>query len=151
MREETTNLHESDYKRCSQCKLVKPTGEFNFKYKALGKRHAYCRECGNNLTRRHYRNNKRQYLDRNYRTLARHRELMRQAKSRPCADCGVQYPYYVMDFDHRDGATKSFMLSDITRASSKSLWREIEKCDVVCANCHRERTQRRRAGSGGRV
>ena len=143
MQEQTTNRHASEYKTCSQCKIEKPVGEFNFKYRALGKRHSYCKECGSNLTRRHYRNNKRQYLDRNYRALTRHREFMRRAKSRPCADCGVQYPYYVMDFDHRDGATKSFMLSDITRATSKSLLREIEKCDVVCANCHRERTHRR--------
>ncbi len=49
-----------------------------------------------------------------------------------------------MDFDHRDSSTKSFMLSDVSRATVKSLLKEIEKCDVVCANCHRERTQRRR-------
>jgi hypothetical protein len=109
----------------------------------FGKRHSYCKECSNNLTRRHYQNNKRQYLDRNSRTNARHRALIRLAKSRPCIDCGVQYPYYVMDFDHRDAATKSFILSDVPRATSKSLMREIEKCDVVCANCHRERTHQR--------
>ncbi|MDQ3918195.1 MAG: hypothetical protein M3348_06925 [Acidobacteriota bacterium] len=71
--------------------------------------------------------------------------MIRSAKSRPCADCGIQYPYYVMDFDHRDGATKSFMLSEVARATAKSLLREIDKCDVVCANCHRERTHRRQA------
>ncbi len=30
------------------------------------------------------------------------RVIVREAKSVPCADCGVKYPYYVMDFDHRD-------------------------------------------------
>jgi hypothetical protein len=143
MQIETTNPHEADYRNCSKCKTPKPVGEFNFKNAMLGKRHSYCKECGNDLSRSHYRSNKRQYLERNARTNARHRALIRSAKSRPCADCGVQYPYYVMDFDHRDGATKSFILSDVPRATSKSLIREIEKCDVVCANCHRERTHQR--------
>jgi len=135
--------HNPTHKTCSGCHVTKPIEEFNFKYRDRGVRHSYCRECGKTLTRSHYKRNKRSYLDRNARALARHREFMRRAKSRPCADCGIQYPYYVMDFDHRDGATKSFMLSDITRATSKSLLQEIEKCDVVCANCHRERTQQR--------
>jgi hypothetical protein len=143
MQIETTNPHEADYKSCSKCKTPKPVSEFNFKNLTLGKRHSYCKECANNLTRSHYRSNKRQYLDRNARTNARHRALIRSAKAQPCVDCGVQYPYYVMDFDHRDEAAKSFILSDVPRATSKNLMREIEKCDVVCANCHRERTHQR--------
>ncbi|HEX8070867.1 MAG TPA: hypothetical protein VF546_13005 [Pyrinomonadaceae bacterium] len=135
-------------KFCSKCRLTKPRTEFNFKYRAAGIRHSYCRECGKQLTQSHYQRNKQAYLERNNRTNARHRELIRQAKARPCADCGVQYPYYVMDFDHRDGATKSFMLSEVPRATSKSLLREIAKCDVVCANCHRERTHRRSLATG---
>lgn len=135
--------YEHNHRLCSGCHAVKPIEEFNFKYRAAGIRHSYCRECGKRLTKSHYKRNKRAYLDRNARTYQKHRELIRQAKSRPCADCGVQYPYYVMDFDHRDGATKAFMLSDAPRATSKSPLKEIEKCDVVCAKCHRERTHRR--------
>lgn len=26
----------------------------------------------------------------------------RQLKEVPCGDCNIKYPYYVMDFDHRD-------------------------------------------------
>ena len=131
---------------CSRCRLVKAVSEFNFKQRALGIRHPYCRECGKELTRSHYKLNKRAYLDRNARTYARHRELIRQAKSRPCADCGVQYPYYVMDFDHRVGEAKTFELNSVARKTVREIMREIEKCDVVCSNCHRERTHRRRVG-----
>jgi hypothetical protein len=143
MQTDFTTPHETDQKTCSQCKSSKPISEFNFKQKALGKRQSYCKKCGSNLTRSHYRRNKRQYLDRNSRTNARHRALIRAAKSRPCVDCGVRYPYYVMDFDHREGTAKSFILSDVPRATSKSLMQEIDKCDLVCANCHRERTHQR--------
>jgi hypothetical protein len=70
--------------------------------------------------------------------------LVREAKSQPCADCGIRYPYYVMDFDHRDGASKQFALNSVHRKTKQAILREIEKCDVVCSNCHRERTYQRR-------
>lgn len=136
-------------KRCSRCGHTKLVTEFNFKQRAARVRHSYCRECGKQLTRRHYARNKRAYLDRNARTYLRHRELIRAAKSRPCADCGVQYPYYVMDFDHRVGEVKVFGMNSVSRKTVREILREIEKCDVVCANCHRERTQRRIVGGAG--
>lgn len=68
------------------------------------------------------------------------KHLIRDAKAKPCADCGVQYPYYVMDFDHVRG-TKLFNIGEgATNFGQERLLAEIEKCDVVCANCHRERT-----------
>jgi hypothetical protein len=131
------------HKFCSGCQTVKPVEEFNFKYRSTGVRHSYCRECGKRLMRSYYQRNKRSYLDRNTRAYQKQRELIRQAKSRPCADCGIQYPYYVMDFDHREGEDKLFELHSVARKAIPGILREIEKCDVVCANCHRERTQRR--------
>jgi hypothetical protein len=73
--------------------------------------------------------------------------MIRQAKSVPCADCGLSFPYYVMDFDHRPGEIKDFALANVasqSRISAKRIRAEIAKCDVVCANCHRIRTWRRR-------
>ena len=144
MQVELTNPHESESKTCSKCQTTKSASEFNFRNRMLGKRHSYCKECGNNLTHSHYRNNKRQYLDRNVRSYLKRRELVQQIKSRACADCGIQYPYYVMDFDHREGETKEYELHRIDRMTTRAILREIEKCDVVCANCHRVRTYKRR-------
>lgn len=132
-----------DEKICSKCQLTKPAVEYNFRDRASGKRHSYCKSCGKELTRSHYRRNKRRYLDRNNLTFDRHREIVRQAKSKPCADCGVQYPFYVMDFDHREDVEKTFALNSIQRKTIKAILREIEKCDVVCSNCHRKRTYAR--------
>jgi hypothetical protein len=73
------------------------------------------------------------------------REIIREAKKAPCADCGIPYPYYVMQFDHRDGAQKSFNIGQIGPTCSRErLLAEIAKCDVVCGNCHAERTHQRR-------
>jgi hypothetical protein len=52
----------------------------------------------------------------------------------------------VMDFDHREGEKKLSNVADLNfhrRTSLRKLLAEIAKCDVVCANCHRERTHQR--------
>lgn len=72
----------------------------------------------------------------------RNREIILKAKCRPCADCNIQYNPWVMQFDHRDPLQKRFDLSDGHQHSVKILLIELAKCDVVCANCHAERTQR---------
>ena len=69
-------------------------------------------------------------------------EYIKELKNKPCMDCGVKHPSYVMDFDHRVSNDK---IVDVARAvtANWSLTRikeEAMKCDVVCANCHRERT-----------
>ena len=90
---------------------------------------------------------KKQY--REYRRLRRQRlkDHVRAFKDVPCADCGKRYPYYVMDFDHRADTKKHFEVADFLRSKVVSnftnLDAEIAKCDVVCANCHRERSHAR--------
>lgn len=69
-------------------------------------------------------------------------ELINKIKNVPCLDCGNSYPPYVMDFDHRDPGQKSFSIGGKGKNEHTLalLLEEIAKCDVVCANCHRERT-----------
>src|ERR1043165_3544980 len=134
----------SQLKPCTQCATTKSITDFNFKRRADGLRHSYCKDCGKKITQSHYRRRKRLYLDRNIRAYAERRNIVITAKSRPCADCGVQYPYYVMDLDHREGVIKEFSLHAVNGVTKKAILREIAKCDVVCANCHRERTHQRR-------
>jgi hypothetical protein len=70
-----------------------------------------------------------------------------ESKSRPCVDCGVRYPPYVMDFDHVRGE-KSLNLSRLrnSRLAWSRLLAELEKCEVVYAKCHRMRTRVRSEG-----
>ncbi len=58
-----------------------------------------------------------------------------------CMDCGEKDPI-VLEFDHRIRADKSFDISNALRlgTSIDKILVEMEKCDVVCANCHRRRT-----------
>ena len=93
--------------------------------------------------RRHYLANKARYLERN----KRYREYIwnhiREIKeSKPCVDCGVNYPYYVMDFDHLED--KEYGINFLCSTGRiGALKKEIVKCEVVCANCHRIRTHNR--------
>src|SRR6266700_1137161 len=67
-----------------------------------------------------------------------------QEKDSPCMDCGMQWPPYVMEFDHvPERGPKLFMVN--SKATSRSyslaeLREERAKCDLVCRNCHAIRT-----------
>ena len=72
-----------------------------------------------------------------------YRTIRDAAKDVPCKDCGNRFPSYVMDFDHiPERGKKCFALSDGSgkRMPENRLRKEIAKCDVICANCHRIRT-----------
>jgi hypothetical protein len=71
------------------------------------------------------------------------REYLQKLKeSTPCLDCNQKYPYYVMDFDHRDRKKKNFNLGYAYEKSWQKIKDEVDKCDLICANCHRIRTYR---------
>ena len=75
--------------------------------------------------------------------------IQKYKQNTPCTDCKEDYPYYMKDFDHL--GNKSFTISAFS-THTESLDRikaEIEKCEVVCANCHRIRTYSRKLKSGG--
>jgi len=61
----------------------------------------------------------------------------------PCMDCGIKYPYYVMDFDHVRGRKNANVMELISTLSKKRIDQEIAKCEIVCSNCHRYRTHSR--------
>ena len=129
-------------KRCYVCLETKSPSEFP--RRTNGKLNNRCRSCFRSYLRGHYVANKADYLGRAAASRDVVREIVLKAKSQPCADCGQRYPYYVMDFDHL-GDDKRFNISTARfRESRAAIEEEIEKCEVVCANCHRSRTHRRR-------
>lgn len=69
-----------------------------------------------------------------------------ELKSSPCVDCGGTFPTVCMDFDHvPERGPKGWNVgSMVSHGYSRELiLSEIAKCDLVCANCHRIRTNRR--------
>lgn len=58
-----------------------------------------------------------------------------------CADCGEKDPI-VLEFDHRELKNKFKSIANMLSGhySWRSIEREISKCDIRCANCHRRKT-----------
>lgn len=73
-------------------------------------------------------------------------KYLRDLKDRtPCADCQIQYPYYVMDFDHVRGKKHANVMELVQTLSRKKIDEELAKCEIVCSNCHRVRTHLRKS------
>ena len=64
-------------------------------------------------------------------------QLIDYKKSHPCTVCGNS-DYRVLGFHHLDPASKKYLVSEMPSAgvSWNTILAEIEKCHVVCANCH---------------
>lgn len=95
--------------------------------------------------KRYYQRNLEKYYQKNIRRKKMLLTFVNELKNKPCYDCSVSYPPYVMDFDHKEGETKLNSVARLIRDgwSKERLLEEIAKCDLVCANCHRERTYQR--------
>lgn len=67
-----------------------------------------------------------------------------------CADCGYNKYACALDFDHRPGTEKLYVPAHMPKykLSIAKIMAELDKCDIVCANCHRVRTMKRKLASG---
>lgn len=93
-------------------------------------------------SRRHYQRHTADYLVRNTKNKGEKRDFIKKYKEfHGCMDCGGKFPYFVLDFDHREPDKKTYALNRIHLVGSwDKMIEEINKCDVVCANCHRVRS-----------
>jgi hypothetical protein len=90
--------------------------------------------------RDHYTRNARAYKDR---AISRRAELVRWylelRQGKVCSSCGEDHPACI-DFHHRDENKKELDVSKAVRYgwSKERILKEVVKCDVLCANCHRK-------------
>ena len=64
--------------------------------------------------------------------------LVEQYKECGCKKCGEKRPY-VLDFHHINPQNKTGVIAHMIKSSSaENLLEELQKCVVLCANCHRE-------------
>lgn len=127
-----------EYRTCTKCGQSKSVLNYPWKSQAKSRRHEHCRACRKAYFAQRYRDNPQFFKERDL----KRKQIYKDLKTGPCTDCGQIYPPYVMDFDHRDPETKVFNVATwtATRWSLVRLAREIAKCDLVCSNCHRERS-----------
>ena len=134
-------------RRCGRCGEVKPLHAFNWRRKEIGQRDNLCKACRSQYHRDHYLANRQRYVDqararKQALALERTKYLLEYFRTHPCVDCG-EHDAVVLEFDHL--REKSFdVAQSLPYRSWRSILDEIAKCEVVCANCHRRRTARRR-------
>ena len=90
--------------------------------------------------KQYYLDNKEGYLERAHATRDALRLFVQELKKAPCTDCGLTYHPCVMDFDHVRGEKVKNISFLAAQGLRKQLLLELEKCELVCSNCHRMRT-----------
>lgn len=58
-----------------------------------------------------------------------------------CKECGFNKWPECLDFDHKNPKLKKFSISQNLVKSKKALLKEIKKCQILCANCHRHKSK----------
>lgn len=91
--------------------------------------------------KREYALHKERYSDRNRTRRAERKVWFFETilKGKVCEKCGENCPA-CLDFHHIDPKTKTAAVSRMINEfrSKESILKEIKKCIIVCANCHRK-------------
>ena len=133
-----------DFRKCHRCGELKAIDEFSWRRKARGQRDSFCRPCRSAYGKEHYAANRQRYIDqarvqKQRLALERTRYLIEYFAAHPCIDCGEADPWCSSSTISETNASISDRRS---RSKLASILAKIEKCEVVCANCHRRRTAR---------
>lgn len=131
-------------KKCSRCRVEKELAEFHLKNADKQRYQSHCKECQRRYIRQHYLANVRYYIKKARKSTRKYKQELDALKEQPCADCGISYPHYVMDYDHVRGEKVGNVSVMRNSGQRKLALAEIKKCELVCANCHRIRTFKRR-------
>lgn len=134
---------------CKKCKKDLPEEKFSFRNKSKGIRRKECKSCCSEYKKEYYKNNKEKLIKYSTESTKKIRQRNRQFiwnyyKENSCVDCPESDPI-VLEFDHREGVEKEYEISKMVTQcySIEGIKKEIEKCDVRCANCHRKETARK--------
>lgn len=126
-------------KVCNSCNVSKSVSEFNKNSKRKDGFSGKCKVCNKAYLREHYLKNKEYYSEKRRRTYRRYIEdFYNFLSGKSCKVCGIS-DIRVLEFDHLND--KSFNVSEkIGSMPLYNLMNEIDKCDILCANCHRIKT-----------
>lgn len=96
--------------------------------------------------RRYYREHKELALQQQRDRRQLTRKYVMEVKTKAiCADCQIDYPHYILQFDHVSGDKIGDVCNLAREGNMDKLIAEIAKCEIVCGNCHAHRTWMRSA------
>jgi hypothetical protein len=111
---------------CRVCKFPKDVDDF---YIVKGFRRKDCKKCHNRTVHEYAK-----------KRIERQKKKAVAHLGGKCQKCGYDRCLQALEFNHRDPSLKQFDISQATQAEVKwaVLVEELDKCDLLCANCHRE-------------
>lgn len=129
---------------CTRCGEVKPLEAFPPVRRGEPKLQTWCRDCFAEANARNYRKNHEREKARIYRNAALRLEfnrarLVNYLREHPCVDCG-ETDIVVLQFDHLRDKKRNVAQMLNGGWTWPTIEREIAKCEVRCANCHRVKT-----------
>jgi len=141
---EAANLYKTYYQNnqtnlvtCKKCKSTKELSNFlpTYAFKNI------CKECHKNNVKKWRNTNPTTNLRIATKSYTKNSLYVQSQKINPCPNCGILYPFYMMDFHHIGEKRRN--LSRLYGLSKENVDAEIKKCIILCANCHREETKNR--------
>lgn len=113
----------SGYKICCTCKKSKELSEFYFSNKAHTTLRYDCKTCANSKVIEWQRELKQKCVD---------------LLGGKCVVCGYSNSAWGFDFHHTIPSEKEFQFSNGRSKKFEAMEKELKKCILVCATCHRE-------------
>lgn len=113
-------------KICTKCKEEKELTEFYIQ-KGRKNRSSHCKNCFNKFCIKRWINRKIEAV---------------KYKGNKCIDCKVEgndYNYVIFDFHHINAVEKDFQWNKGRLKSWDKITNELDKCILLCSNCHRLR------------
>lgn len=110
-------------KVCSICKKEKNEEEFYIKIKKTGQRQSHCKSCHNIYCIERWKQRKLDAI---------------KYLGGKCVRCGYNKHYSALEFHHKDHTEKEFEWNKMRLLAEEKMKKELDKCELVCSNCHKE-------------
>jgi hypothetical protein len=138
-------MPEISIKLCTKCELEKSLDLFPARKASKDGKASWCRACYKVNWQQRYYDNHQHYRQSHNKSRNKIREnnarmVFEYLEKHSCLICHESDPV-VLEFDHRDKDDKIENISNlILHGTWEQIQKEIEKCDVLCANCHRRKS-----------
>lgn len=132
-------------KQCYTCKEVLPTTSFGTNNSKKDKKKHICKECEKVLRRNRYLVDKNRIYKENHRFHKKRKEVfysyIKEYMKKDyfeCTSCGYSHTIHApFDWHHLDTTKKEYGISSMVRHTKDKLFKELDKCILLCSNCHR--------------
>lgn len=133
-------------KKCCYCKELKLESEFNKHKSRKDGLQSRCKPCDRKRALEYFNKNRELQIpiraeNKKLRKIRNRNFILDYLNKNPCVDCGNS-DVRVLEFDHINPKDKKYEVSNLVNMAYNldTVRKEIEKCEIRCANCHKIRT-----------